>query len=192
MSISRTINRMNRGRPRSILFAWVFLTLVLASALSGQQQPDGGWNEPGTLDLVRRAVDRRSVEVVDTAMQNYRADARGYIYFLLDAPELERQSLVRTDQVALEVYWRAPNQIRQRIVGLRQRQELPIARLHYYLDRLTVVQDNYGQGIVIADGDNVRDVPHPVGAGALDFYDYQLVDSLALRIPGVTDLVRVH
>src|SRR5690606_27355334 len=120
------------------------------------------------------------------------AEGRGYVYFLLDAPELDRQTLVRTDQVAVEVLWRAPNQARQRIVGLREQRELPISRLHYYLDRLTVVQDGYGQSIVIADGDNVNDVPHPVGSTGEAFYDYRLVDSLTLRLPGVENPVRVH
>lgn len=166
-------------------------SLVLVPARPAAQEPPEGWNHPDVLELVDRAIARRSSDAVDSALLNYQAEGRGFVYFLLDAPELERQTLVRTDQVALEVYWRAPNQIRQRVVGLRERRELPVTRLYYYLDRLTVVQDNYGQAIVIADGDNVNNVPHPIASGAPDFYDYRAVDSLTLRLPGIESPVRV-
>ena len=80
----------------------------------------------------------RAGSLGDAELRSYAADGRGYVYFLLDAPELDRQTLVRTDQVALEIYWRAPDRMRQRIVGMRQQKELPVTRLYYYLDRLTV------------------------------------------------------
>jgi hypothetical protein len=151
-----------------------------------------GWNTPRAQELLIRAQERRALQQIDTAMLNYRADARGYVYFLLDHPESGRQNLVRTDQVAVDVYWRAPDEARQHIVGWREQKELPVSRLHYYLDRLTVVQDNYGDGIMIADGDNVNDVPHPAAPGAERIYDYRLVDSLTLRLPGAMDPVRVY
>jgi hypothetical protein len=151
-----------------------------------------GWNTPRALELLGRAQERRQLQQVDTAMLNYQADARGFVYFLLDHPESGRQSLVRTDQVAVDVYWQAPDQVRQHIVGWRERKDLPVSRLHYYLDRLTVVQDNFGDGIMIADGDNVNDVPHPAAPGAERIYDFQLVDSLTLRLPGAAEPVRVY
>jgi hypothetical protein len=161
--------------------------------LHGQAAAGGdSWNTPRALELLGRAQERRTALQIDPDMVNYRADARGYVYFLLDHAETERQSLVRTDQVAVEVYWRAPNEVRQRIVGLRQRNELPVRRLHYYLDRLTVVQDNFGDGIVIADGENVRDVPHPAAPFAQRIYDYRLADSLALRLAGAAEPIRVY
>lgn len=174
-------------RPISLALLGVLLCLPRLDA----QQP-GAWNSAEVLSLIDRGIARRGYETVDTTLINYAADARGFVYFLLDAPELDRQNLVRTDQVALEVYWQSPDQIRQRIVGLRQRQELPVRRLYYYLDRLTVVQDNYGQGIVIADGDNVNDVPHPVAPGSPSFYDFRLADELTLRLPGLDEPVRVR
>jgi len=186
LSVSRrTAREISRCAPA------LAVALVVAPSL-GAQAPDAAWNDSATLQRVERAVDRRATEVVDTALQNYRADARGFVYFLLDAPELDRQSLVRTDQVAVEIHWRAPGEVRQRIVGLRERRELPVTRLYYYLDRLTVVQDNYADGIVIADGDNINDVVHPVSALGGSVYDYRTVDSLTLRLPGIPDPVRVH
>ncbi|MEX2581854.1 MAG: hypothetical protein WD766_01145 [Gemmatimonadota bacterium] len=166
--------------------------LCLPGALGAQQSIVPEWNDARVLELVRTGIERRMTEVVDTSLHDYAASARGYVYFLLDAPELDRQTLVRTDQVAVEMYWRAPDEVRQRIVGLRERRELPVTRLYYYLDRLTVVQDNYGQGIVIADGDNVNDVLHPIAEGAQAHYDYRLADSLTMRLAGLPDPVRVQ
>jgi hypothetical protein len=170
----------------------VALALSSASPIRGQAAIDQEWNSARALELVARAQQRRAELRVDTAMLNYRADARGYVYFLLDHAESARQSLVRTDQVAVDVFWRAPNEVRQRIVGLRERKELPVSRLHYYLDRLTVVQDNFGDGIVIADGENVRDVPHPVAPNSATVYDFRLADSLALRLAGSPEPIRVY
>lgn len=177
-----------RLRPVLLIASLLFAAFAPTRAVA----QEGGWNDARTLELIGRAIARRTMEVVDTTLESYRADGRGYVYFLLDSPELGRQSLVRTDQVAVDVFWRAPNEVRQRVIGWREQKELPITRLHYYLDRLTVVQDNYGQAIVIADGDNVRDVPHPVASGGLDVYDYQLVDSLTLGLPGVPEPVTVY
>jgi hypothetical protein len=177
---------------RAALLATLIAVVLAHPAPAGAQSVDAGWNDARTMEVVRRGMQRRSIEVVDTALRDYRADARGFVYFLLDAPELDRQSLVRTDQVAVEVFWRAPGQVRQRIVGLRERRELPVTRLYYYLDRMTVVQDNYADGIVIADGENVNDVPHPIAPGGEAFYHYRLVDSLTLRLSGIPDPVRVH
>jgi hypothetical protein len=185
--------RMSRTGRAAIISAVAITSIVsIPPATAAQEAAEAGWDDERVLELVRRGIQRRTFEVVDTALQNYSAEARGYVYFVLDAPELERETLVRTDQVAVEIYWRAPNEVRQRIVGLRERRELPVTRLYYYLDRMTVVQDNYGQGIIIADGDNVNDVRHPIGSGAEEFYHYRLADSLTLRLPGVPDPLRVQ
>lgn len=170
----------------------MFLLAGALTAPAAGQSADSGWNDPAALDLVERGIERRSAATSDTPLHSYAADGRGYVYFLLDAPELDRQTLVRTDQVAVDVFWRAPDQMRQRIVGMRERRELPVTRLYYYLDRLTVVQDNFGQGIVIADGDNVNDVPHPIAEGATDIYDYRLHDEMTLRLPGADQPVTIR
>jgi hypothetical protein len=182
--------------PRSVRWRARLVAVIAflsSPQLAGAQAPGSqeGWNAPRARELVRMAQDRRSEQQVDPEMLSYRADARGYVYFILDHPESARQSLVRTDQVAVEVYWRAPNEVRQRIVGLRERSELPVRRLYYYLDRMTVVQDNFGDGIVIADGENVNDVPHPAAPGSDSIYDFRLADSLTLRLAGAPEPIRV-
>ena len=74
-------------------------------------------------------------------------------------------TLIKADQIALEVYWRAPADTRQRIVGLRDQRVLP-TNIRYHLDHLTVVQDDFGDLIRLGDGDEVEAVVHPAAPGS--------------------------
>jgi hypothetical protein len=150
-----------------------------------------GWDGERALELVRRAQSRRSVALEDTALENYSADARAYVYFYLDREDTGDRNLIKTDQVALEVFWQAPDQVKQRIVGWRDERSLP-TRIHYHIDHLSVVQENFGDEIQIGDGDEVRGVPHPAAPRSESFYQFQLVDSLTLRLPGAAEPVQVY
>ncbi len=173
--------------------------LPLAAGLAAVQSPGAGdpgrdpagWNAPEVQELVRRARATRQEPVTDTAFHSYRADARGFVYFFLDRADSDERTLVKADQIALEVWWQAPNETRQRIVGLRDEKVLP-TNIHYHLDHLTVVQDDFGDWITLGDGDEVSRVLHPTGPGALDIYDYRLADSLTLRYGGAAEEVRVY
>lgn len=155
-----------------------------------QAQSDG-WNDAQPIELVRRALEARRSLVVDSLLQSYRSDARGFVYFFLDRNDSEERTLVKTDQVALEVFWRAPDETRQRIVGLRDRKALP-TNIQYHLDHLTVVQDEFGDRIRLGDGDEVESVPHPIASDGESIYDYRLVDSLTLEFGGGREPVRVY
>lgn len=155
------------------------------------QQPDSAWNGARALELIHRAQLRRSMALSDTGMADYQADARGYVYFYLDRRDIDERTLVKTDQVALQVFWKAPNLTKQVIVGLRDQKSLP-TNIHYHLDHLAVVQDNFGDLIRIGDGDEVADVPHPAAPAGQRFYDYRLSDSLTIRVPGAAEPVRVY
>jgi hypothetical protein len=122
---------------------------------------------------------------------NYQAAANGYVYFFLDRADSEDRSLVRVDQLALEVYWAAPNRTKQRIIGMRDASKLP-NQMHYHLDHLTVIQDEFGDLIRLGDGDEVRDVLHPAAPGSDRFYDFRLADSLTIRLAGSADPIHVH
>ncbi len=124
-------------------------------------------------------------------MRSYHADARGYVYFFIDRKDTEQRTLVKADQIALDVYWQAPNETRQRIVGLRDRKLLP-TNIHYHLDHLTVVQDDFGDRIRIGDGDEVSSVVHPLAPGSSKIYDFLLADSLTLTYGGGDQAVRVY
>ncbi|HST60381.1 MAG TPA: hypothetical protein VLK84_16905 [Longimicrobium sp.] len=165
--------------------------LALAAFAGPAAAQEGDWNAPRALELIQRAQERRQVALSDTGMVDYQADARGYVYFYLDRRDTGERTLVKTDQVALDVYWKAPNLSKQRIIGLRDERSLP-TNIQYHEDHLTVVQDNFGDLIRLGDGDEVRDVMHPAApAGSLQ-YDYRLVDSTSIRLPGSAEPVRVY
>ncbi|MEO7966942.1 MAG: hypothetical protein ABIT38_23845, partial [Gemmatimonadaceae bacterium] len=86
---------------------------------------------------------------------------------------------------ALEVYWRAPNYSKQWIVGRRDTLLFP-TDIQYHRDHLGIVQNNFPQIIRLGDGDEVRDVPHPLSTSGLQTYDFAISDSLRFEIPGRT------
>jgi hypothetical protein len=178
-------------KPLSLLAA-LALAALLPSRLPAQAAPaDSAWNSPRALQLLERARERRESTVADSGLVNYEADARVYVYFYLDRPGSGERNLVKTDQLALDVLWQAPDHVKQRIVGWRDEKSLP-TNIHYHLDHLTVVQENFADEIRLGDGDEVRGVLHPAAPGGPDFYDYRLVDSLTLRLPGTPEPVRVY
>jgi hypothetical protein len=172
---------------RSTLFA----ALALLAPLAARAQGPAGWNDPRALELIMRAQERRSAAAADTGLVNFQADARLYVYFYLDRPDTGERNLVKTDQLALDVLWAAPNRVKQRIVGWRDEKSLP-TNINYHLDHLTVVLENFGDEIRLGDGDEVRGVPHPAAGGSEAIYDYRLADSLTLQLPGTTEPLRVY
>jgi hypothetical protein len=174
---------------RTVTRAALALAALAAPAAAAAQ--DGAWNSGRALELIQRAQERRQVALSDTGMVDYQADARGYIYFYLDRRDTGERSLVKTDQVALDVYWKAPNLSKQRIVGLRDERNLP-TNIRYHEDHLTVVQDNFGDLIRLGDGDEVADVLHPAANAGPSAYDYRLADSTTIRLPGAEEPVRVY
>jgi len=152
---------------------------------------DTAWNSPRALELIHRAQARRAAANADSGLSSYRADARIYVYFYLDRRDTGERNLVKTDQLALEVFWQSPDQTKQRIVGWRDEKSLP-TNIRYHLDHLTVVQENFGDEIRLGDGDEVIGVVHPAAPGAEEVYEYRLADSLTLRLPGAPEPVRVY
>jgi hypothetical protein len=165
--------------------------LALAALAGPAAAQEGDWNSPRAMELIQRAQERRQVALSDTGMVDYQADARGYIYFYLDRRDTGERTLVKTDQVALDVFWKAPAFSKQRIIGLRDERSLP-TNIQYHEDHLTVVQDNFGDLIRLGDGDEVRDVMHPAAPAGPALYEYRLADSTSIRLPGSVEPVRVY
>ncbi len=140
------------------------------------------WNGPRVRELVLRAIARRASWLADGHLQDYRAYASGHIYFLYDLGRSTERHLVKADQLALDLYWRTPDLARQVIVGRHEEKTLP-TNIRYHLDHLTVVMDNLGDRIHLGEGSEVRDALHPAAAGALEFYEFRLADSLTLVLP---------
>ena len=150
-----------------------------------------GWNAPAALDLVRRATDRRLAAQADSTLVSYRTRAHGFVFFLAQVGEglTEPPRLVKADELRVEVYWRAPDRSKQVILGWRDGAFLP-TDIAYHRDHLGIVTNNFGNVIRIGEGDEVRDVPHPLSPEGLASYDYALGDSLAIRTAEGATVVR--
>ncbi|HEY9013460.1 MAG TPA: hypothetical protein VIM84_00140, partial [Gemmatimonadales bacterium] len=66
------------------------------------------------------------------------------------------------------------------IRGWRDGRFLP-TDIVYHRDHLGIVTNNFGNVIRIGEGDEVRDVVHPLSPAGLSTYDFALSDSLAIR-----------
>jgi hypothetical protein len=149
------------------------------------------WNDRAVTALVARAAARRASAQADSGLRDFEARAHGFVFFLGQLGEslTEPPKLIKADQLALEVYWKAPGRSKQRIVGWRDRLDLP-TDIQYHRDHLGIVMNGFGDRIRIGGGDEVRDVLHPLSPGAARFYDYALTDSLTIALPQRT--VRVY
>lgn len=163
--------------------------LLLTSHLS--PLPAQTWNSSQTLALIQRAVDRRLKVQADSALTGYRARAHGFLFFLAQVGEglTEPPRLVKADELDVEVYWQAPNRSKQIILGWRDGRFLP-TDINYHRDHLGIVTNNFGNVIRIGEGDEVRDVIHPLSPMGLAAYDYALTDSAAIR--SATGQVKVY
>jgi hypothetical protein len=150
-----------------------------------------GWNSPPALDLVRRATARRLEAQADASLSSYRTRAHGFVFFLAQVGEglTEPPRLVKADELRVEVYWRAPDRSKQVILGWRDGAFLP-TDINYHRDHLGIVTNNFGNDIRIGEGDEVRDVPHPLSPAGLAAYDYALGDSLVIRTQAGETVVR--
>ena len=189
------IRSASSRRSLAVLVSTLALHVAAAAHPAYAQEPTlqrvgDGWNEPLALDLVARARETRAGTLGDSELRSYQSRAEGYVYFYVDQPEVEERTLIRTDQLALEVMWKAPGMTRQRMVGRRNEESLPTT-IRYHLDHLSVVQDEFEDVIRLGDGDEVSDVRHPVAPYAETVYDYRVADSLTLAYGG-RDEVRVY
>ena len=156
----------------------ILLTLACVATVSGQQ-----WNSPEALTLADRAIARRAGAAADTTLHDYRAQGHGFVFFLGAFGEglVEPPRLIKADQLELELYWMAPGASKQRIIGWRDRAELP-TDIVYHQDHLGIVQNGFGRMIRLGDGDEVQGVPHPLAAGGPLLYDYATGDTLTVQL----------
>ena len=161
---------------------------MFAAPAQARQRVEGGeWNDARTRRLVERAVARRSLQHAEGGLADYAAEARGYLTFLAQVGEgfPEPPRVVKVDQLAVEVLWKAPTLSKQRLIGHRDTLLLP-GNISYYRDRFGVVQNNFPDLIRMGDGRDVRDVPHPLSERGLAAYDFAISDSLIVRSPQQT------
>lgn len=175
---------------RALIIAACSVVGPLVSVLPAQE----GWNDDRTRALVIAAIARRTAQLADTGLVDYTARAHGYITFLaqLGSGFALPPAVIKSDELMLEVYWGAPDRSKQRIIGRRDTLLLP-TDINYHRDHLGVVQNNFPAIIRLGDGDEVRDVPHPLSPLGLESYDYRIVDSLSIRTTDrAIDVIQVN
>ncbi len=173
--------RLSAAQSAAILLS---LAGMFAAPAKGAAQ---SWDDARTMSLVWRATELRAAQLADTALVDYTAKAHGYVTFLAQMGEgfTEPPKVVKADELELEVYWRAPDLSKQRIVGRRDTLLAP-SDIQYHRDHLGIVQNNFPDIIRIGDGDEVRDVPHPLSQQGLEEYEFAIRDSLSFRLPSGT------
>ena len=161
--------------------------VVLALAGAPDSADGQQWNDPRSRALAESATVRRVRQLADTGLRDYRAVAHGYVTFLAQVGEgmTEPPKVVKADELVNEIWWLAPNLSKQRILGRRDTLLLP-TDISYHRDHLGIVQNNFPAIIRLGDGDEVRDVPHPLSVAGLAAYDFAIADSLPLQLPGRT------
>ncbi len=169
-------------RSRTLLACLALVVLPFEAEAQARE-----WNDPFTLGIVGRAIERRQRQFADTGLTDYTAQATGYLTFLAQLGEgfPDPPAVVKADQLVTELLWRAPNFSKQRLIGQRDTLLLP-ARVGYYRDRYGIVQNNLPDVIRMGDARDVRDVPHPLSPSGPEEYDFAVRDSLTLRSAGVT------
>jgi hypothetical protein len=176
--------------------------VALASTAVGQvastacrPYPDSGtsgWDAHRVLRIIGEAVVERRSAYSDSTLSAFDAYAEGHVDFLADFGEFGGEQTVRTDRIALQLEWARGRGSLQTIVGRRNVTWAP-TRIHYHIDHLSLVMENFGPKIQVGEGDEVRDVLHPIAEGATDYYQYRLVDSMAVMVgPHTSQVYRIE
>ena len=181
MRLTESIERTKTARLTSCVAALIIAFTARAT------HAQAVWNDSTTRALVELATRLRAAQLADTGLTDYRAEAHGYLTFLAQVGQgfTEPPRIVKADELALEVYWRAPSLSKQRIIGRRDTLLLP-TDIAYHRDHLGIVQNNFPSIIRLGEGDEVRDVPHPLSREGLQQYDFAIGDSLRIQLPGRT------
>lgn len=173
--------------PRISAARWAALCVLVGLTTAARRARAQAWDDPRTMALVERTTARRAAQLADSALTDYHATAHGYLTFLAQVGQgfPDPPKVVRANELALQVYWRAPDLSKQIIDGRRDTLLLP-TDIRYHRDHLGIVQNNFPDIIRLGEGDEVRDVPHPLSPAGLTTYDFAIRDSLQFRMPDRT------
>jgi hypothetical protein len=170
----------------ALIAAWLLPLTAARSPLCAQ-----AWSAPDAEALARRGVERRQEAQADSALRSWRTRAHGFVFFLAQIGDglTGPPRLVKADELDVEVYWQVPGRSKQIILGWRDGRYLP-TDIDYHRDHLGIVTNDFGDVIRIGEGDEVRDVPHPLSPAGLQAYEFALGDSLSIR--SATGEIRVR
>src|SRR5665213_3827335 len=108
--------------------------LLAPVAISAQ-----GWNSPRAESLATHATAVRAAQLADSGLKTYKAEATGYLTFLAQLGKgfPDPPKIVRADQIASDIYWKAPSLSKQLIKGRRDTLLLP-TDINYHRDHLGI------------------------------------------------------
>jgi hypothetical protein len=158
----------------------VGLVALVPASVAAQQ-----WGDAAATALVARAAARRSAAEGAGGLRSWQVRARGVVLFqaqMGESPDAPTR-LVKADELDVEVYWSAPGRSKQVIRRWRDRRYLP-TDIRYHRDHLGIVTDGFGPKIRLGDGDEVRDVPHPLSDSGLAVYEFAHIDSTTVEAGG--------
>ncbi len=167
-----------------------FTLPLLAAPLSAQK-----WVSGLDLPIVKRASDQRIARAADTSIATWRATAHG-ILRLGEASlpgEAPNPVITRADELVVDVYGKLPDKTKQVIRSWRDTTFVPTFFDRYHRDHLGIVANDFGGSIRLGDGDEVRDLIHPLSVGGLTYYEFLPGDTTTVRRPqGVTRVQMVE
>lgn len=139
------------------------------------------WSAGSDLGLIRQAAELRARRDADTLLAGWQATARGVVRFaaLMDQETGPVERLIKADELLVEVYGEGPSRSKQVIVAWRDTTITPTS-IRYHRDHLGIIASDFGPTIRLGDGDEVRDVPHPLSAAGLVHYQFRLGDTLVI------------
>lgn len=164
------------SRPGSCLLA-----LCIAVPTVAAQE----WRGGAAIALVERAAALRAARDADTLLAGWQAVASGMVRFavITDHGAGSTERVFRADELRVEVYGEAPNRSKQQIVAWRDTTFAP-TRIIYHRDHLGIVANDFGPVIRLGQGDEVRDVPHPLSPVGLRHYEFRTGDTVAVSGQG--------
>jgi hypothetical protein len=159
--------------------------MLLAPLLGGQ-----GWQSGDALPAVRAAAAARTQRDLTSAVAGWQAEAHGVVQFVvrIDHGGLPVERVMKVDELRVEVYGEAPSRSKQRIVAWRDSLLRPTT-IRYHRDHLGIVAHDFGPTIRLGQGEEVRDVPHPLSASGFGHYQFREADTI--RVASATDTLRV-
>jgi hypothetical protein len=176
---------MTRCRAIASLSA-VVLGITRPEALPAQR-----WVSGAELPLVREASALRQAQATDTALASWRATAHGVLRLVLasEPGTVARSEPIKVDELTVTVYGLLPDRVKQVITDWRDTTLHPLGEARYHRDHLGIVSSDFGDRIRLGDGDEVRDLIHPLSVAGLDYYEFALGDTIRITLNG--DVVNV-
>ncbi len=151
------------------------------------------WLPGDAVPQVVRASLRRQARDADTALTNWRATADGQVrtVIVVDQGQGPRERLMKLDSLTVEVYGEIPTRSKQVITQWREISFLP-NRIVYHRDHLGIVANDFGQTIRLGEGDEVRDIIHPLTPQGATHYRFAPGDTVRIRTHrGETQVVAI-